>query len=152
MVQAVLKQNLGIEVELRAVEWGDYLTGLSRREYGLYLLAWGADWPEPSSFLDSLFRSDSPENHLAFNDPQVDAALDQAAAERDPAKRNQLYAQVEQTILASTPVVPLLHSVDYLLAPALCTWDPSDTAGHPEPARRLPDQPHRRGNALILPL
>ncbi len=115
MVQAVLKENLGVEVELRAVEWADYLAGLSRGEYGMFLLAWGADWPEPSSFLDSLFRSDSPENHLGFNDPQVDATLDQAAAERDPAKRNAIYAQLEQTILASTPVVPLLHSVDYVL-------------------------------------
>jgi peptide/nickel transport system substrate-binding protein/oligopeptide transport system substrate-binding protein len=115
MVQAVLKENLGVDIELRAVEWADYLAGLSRGEYGMFLLAWGADWPEPSSFLDSLFRSDSPENHLGFNDPQVDAALDQAAAERDPAKRNTLYAQLEQTILASTPVVPLLHSVDYVL-------------------------------------
>jgi peptide/nickel transport system substrate-binding protein/oligopeptide transport system substrate-binding protein len=115
MVQAVLKQNLGVDLELRAVDWADYLDGLSRNEYGLFLLAWGADWPEPSSFLDSLFRSDSPENHLGFNDPAVDAALDQAAAERDPARRNQLYAQLEQTILASTPVVPLLHSMDYLL-------------------------------------
>jgi peptide/nickel transport system substrate-binding protein/oligopeptide transport system substrate-binding protein len=115
MVQAVLKKNLGVEVELRAVEWADYLAGLSRGEYGMFLLAWGADWPEPSSFLDSLFRSDSPENHLGFNDPQVDATLDQAAAERDPAKRNAIYAQLEQTILASTPVVPLLHSVDYVL-------------------------------------
>ncbi len=115
MVQAVLKENLGVDVELRAVAWSDYLAGLSHRQYGLFLLAWGADWPEPSSFLDSLFRSDSPENHLAFNDPAVDDMLDQAAAERDPLARNRLYAQLEQTILASTPVVPLLHSVDYLL-------------------------------------
>jgi peptide/nickel transport system substrate-binding protein/oligopeptide transport system substrate-binding protein len=114
-VQAVLQQNLEVEVELRSLEWSDFLDGLRQRRFPMYLLTWSADWPDPSTFLDSLFRSTSPENHLAFNDPQVDAALDAAQEERDPAARARRYAELEKTILEGTPVVPLLHNVTYML-------------------------------------
>jgi peptide/nickel transport system substrate-binding protein/oligopeptide transport system substrate-binding protein len=115
MVQAVLKQTLGVEVELRALEWSDYLDGLSRRQFPMYLLTWSADWPDPSSFLDSLFRSGSPQNCCAFADAQVDEALDAAQAEQDPAARARAYAALEQTLLEQAPVLPLLHNVTYML-------------------------------------
>jgi ABC-type oligopeptide transport system substrate-binding subunit len=114
-VQAVLQQNLGVEVELRALEWSDFLDGLRQRRFPMYLLTWSADWPDASSFLDSLFRSTSPENHLGLDDAQVDAALDAIQEERDPAARARRYAELEKTILEGTPVVPLLHNVTYML-------------------------------------
>lgn len=115
MLRDVLTETLGINLEVHEVEWSDYLTGLDRGDYPMFTLEWGADFPDPESILGSLFRSNSPENHFGYNNPDVDAALNAAAVETDHAKRMATYAQVEQRILADYPAVPIYHSVRYTL-------------------------------------
>lgn len=115
MLRDVLTQTLGIDLEVHEVEWSDYLDGLDRREYPMFTLEWGADFPDPESILGSLFRSNSPENHTGYNNPDVDAALNTAAVESDRARRMATYAQVEERILKDYPAVPIYHSVQYTL-------------------------------------
>jgi oligopeptide transport system substrate-binding protein len=76
---------------------------------------WGADYPDPESFLGTLFKSSSPENHTGYRNPAVDEALEQVGVETDRARRMAIYAQVEERILNDFPVVPLYHSVRYVL-------------------------------------
>ena len=115
MLQAVFRQTLGVDVELHAQEWADYLAGLHRHDYQAYILSWSADWPDPSAFLEAQFRSSSPQNNSTLADPAVDSALDGAANAQDPAARTGLYATAERLALATVPLVPLFHQVTYVL-------------------------------------
>jgi oligopeptide transport system substrate-binding protein len=115
MLSEVFSQTLGIDVEVHEVEWSDFLDGLDRHEYQMFTLVWGADYPDPETFLGTLFKSDSPENQTGYHNPAVDEALSQAAVETDAAKRMATYAQVEERVLLDHPVVPLYHSVRYVL-------------------------------------
>ncbi|HEX6606717.1 MAG TPA: peptide ABC transporter substrate-binding protein [Chloroflexia bacterium] len=115
MLQQVFKDALGVEIEVRVQDWAEYLAGLHRGDYQAFISGWEADWPEPSNFLEALFRSTSPENETGLRDPEVDSTLDRAAATPDPAPRYALYAAAEQRALAATPLVPLFHSVNYEL-------------------------------------
>ena len=63
----------------------------------------------------SLFRSNSPENHFAYQNASVDEALNVAAVEPDHAKRMATYAAIRTRILQDYPAVPLYHSVHYTL-------------------------------------
>jgi peptide/nickel transport system substrate-binding protein/oligopeptide transport system substrate-binding protein len=115
MLQQVFKAALGVGIEVRVQDWAEYLAGLHRGDYQAFISGWEADWPEPSTFLEALFRSTSPENETGLRDPEVDGTLDRAAATPDPAQRYALYAAAEQRALAATPLVPLFHSVNYEL-------------------------------------
>ena len=115
MLLDVFSQTLGIDIEVHEVEWSDFLDGLDRREYPMFTLVWGADYPDPESFLGTLFRSTSPENHTGYRNSAVDDALSQAAVETDNNKRMSMYADVEARILRDYPAVPLYHSVRYVL-------------------------------------
>jgi ABC-type oligopeptide transport system substrate-binding subunit len=115
MLREVFSQTLGLDMEVHEVEWSDFLEGLDRHEYQMFTLVWGADYPDPETFLGTLFKSDSPENHTGYVNPAVDEALAQAAVETDVAKRMAIYAQVEERVLLDQPVVPLYHSVRYVL-------------------------------------
>ena len=64
----------------------------------MYLLGWVADYHDPQDFIDLLFRSDSPENHLGHANPTVDSLVKQAQSEKDAAKRVESYQQAEQII------------------------------------------------------
>ncbi len=115
LLQEVWRQELGIEVELRQVEWADYLQGLDARRYPAFALSWIADYPDPQNFLEVLFHSRSPVNHGAYANPAVDRLLEEAALERDAAKRVELYRQAERIIVADAPVMPITHGITYSL-------------------------------------
>ena len=105
------QQNLGVEIEVQIIEeleeW--YERG-NNREFQLFLSGWYADYIDPQNFLEVLFHSQSEENHFAYSNPEVDAALEEAAVELDEGTRLKTYQDIEKLILAELPVVPLYHS------------------------------------------
>ncbi len=105
------RQILGIEVEIRQVEWATYLQELNRRNLQLYAgLGWQADYPDPENFLDILFHSQSEANHGAYRNEQVDRLLEQARTEQDPQRRLQLYQQAERLIVDEAFIIPLWYT------------------------------------------
>ncbi len=111
--EAILKAwevNLGIRVEIEHTEWATFLQDLNQRRFQFFAVAWGADYPDPENFLDILFHSGSQNNHTAYNNPEVDALLEQARVEADRTKRFALYNAIEQKIIDEAPWVPLWHS------------------------------------------
>jgi oligopeptide transport system substrate-binding protein len=104
-----------VQVEVVHLRWSDYLDDLEGRELPFFVLSWVADGPDPVSFLRSLFHSESPENYIDFSDAEVDSLLDEAAVERDDERRDQLLREAHDRILQSAVVMPLFHSVDYML-------------------------------------
>lgn len=115
LLQEVYRQELGLEIELRQIEWSDFLTGLDERRYQMFTLGWTADYADPQNFLQVLFHSASPNNYMAYSDEQVDHLLERAAVEQDPAQRMELYQEAERLIVAAAPVIPLTHGVTYSL-------------------------------------
>ncbi len=75
---------------------------------------WGADYNDPSTFLD-LFTSDNSFNELKFSDARYDELVKGAAKEKDEAKRMQMYAEAEQILLSSYSVIPTYHRAQYVL-------------------------------------
>src|SRR5258706_6273658 len=59
-IAAMLKQNLNITATLDLQESGSFLSNAANGSIdGLYLLGWGADFPDPTNFLDYHFGSGS---------------------------------------------------------------------------------------------
>jgi oligopeptide transport system substrate-binding protein len=108
-IVAMLRENLGVEVAVE--ETCDVLSGQPQ----MFSIGWIADYPDPEDFLDILFHSQSGLNHMHYSNPEVDRLLEQARVETDTTRRMQLYAQVEEMIVADAPWVPLWNSVDYIL-------------------------------------
>lgn len=116
-LQEMWKQNLGVQVSVQQVDWATYLNDLKRHKFQMFGVTsgWIADYADPQDFLDILFYSKSYENHMSYANPAVDKALEQARVEQDPAKRLKMYQDIEETILADAPVIPLHNSRDYWL-------------------------------------
>ena len=116
VVLAMWEKNLGIKTEFQQTEFATFLKDLNKRRFQMFDIGWIADYPDPENFLDILFYSDSSNNHTNYNNPEVDALLEQARIETDEAKRFRIYNVVEQTILDDAPWIPLWYSGErYLL-------------------------------------
>ncbi|MEC9309260.1 MAG: peptide ABC transporter substrate-binding protein [Chloroflexota bacterium] len=102
--------ELGIIIDIQQTAWATFLQDLHDRRYQMFKVGWGADYPDPENFLDILFHSSSDNNHSSYNNPQVDALLEQARVERNQDTRFELYNRIEQMIIDEAPWIPLWNS------------------------------------------
>jgi ABC-type oligopeptide transport system substrate-binding subunit len=105
------REALGVEVEIRQLDPSDYSRAAREQHGHVVSYGWCADYPDPENFLDVLFHSESEFNVAGYADPQVDAWLEAARSEPDPAERLALYHQVETALLEDAAAIPLVHNV-----------------------------------------
>lgn len=106
-LQAQLKE-LGIEVNITPMESGAFLDAASAGELPLFLLGWGADYPDATNFLDYHFGAGSNDS-FGEKDPVLVDLLTQAAQLSDPAERLALYTQANNEIADFVPMVPIAN-------------------------------------------
>lgn len=105
-MQAQWKQNLGITVSLRNMEWKTFLNVRAKLEYkGFSRGAWSADYMDPFTFL-SLFYTGG-ESGTGWQDPKYVGMLDEANRTLDPKKRYELLARAEKFLLDAQPMIPI---------------------------------------------
>jgi oligopeptide transport system substrate-binding protein len=105
-LQAQWKQNLGVTIPLKSMEFRTFLNLRAKGDYkGIARDAWGGDYMDPFTFLN-LFYSGA-ENGSGWHDPKYDAMLDEANRQSDPQKRFELFAKAEAYMLEEQPIIPL---------------------------------------------
>jgi len=116
-MQAQWKQNLGITITLRNMDWKTFLNARAKLDFnGFARSAWGADYMDPFTFL-SLFYTGG-DSGTGWQDPKYIALLDEANRSLDPKKRYELLAAAEAYMLEAQPVIPLdTSSVNWVKKP-----------------------------------
>ncbi|MFN2531288.1 MAG: peptide ABC transporter substrate-binding protein [Pyrinomonadaceae bacterium] len=105
-MQAQWKQNLGITVSLRNMEWKTFLEARAKLDYkGFARGAWSADYLDPFTFL-SLFYTGG-ESGTGWLDPKYVDMLDDANRMLDRSKRYELLAKAEKYMIDAQPVIPI---------------------------------------------
>ncbi len=108
-IKSQLLKNLGIVVRLRPMEAADFYGQLDAGKLnGMYLLGWGADYPDADNFFAWHFGIDAP---LQFGSPFPDLqqASIYAAASIEAATREAGYSEANRLLQQQVPLVPLIH-------------------------------------------
>jgi oligopeptide transport system substrate-binding protein len=106
-LQQMWRDELGIEMDLRQIEWKVLLNAQSRLEYDVSRSSWVGDYNDANTFLD-IFLSDSGNNRTGWKSARYDALLRQANSQPDRKARADLLRQAETMIVRDElPVVPL---------------------------------------------
>lgn len=109
------KQDLGIKLELRSVEWKVYLHAQSSIDYDLSRSAWIGDYGDPNTFLD-LFMSTNPNNRTGWKSEKYDTLMRTANATPDVHTRAQLLHQAESMLVREEfPIIPIYIYVGFNL-------------------------------------
>jgi len=108
-IQDQLANNLGITAVIDAQESGTFLDNSdSGLLPGLHLLGWGADYPDPTNFLDFHFGPGATEQFGAGHE-DIWEALGRGATSPDPAVRQQAYTDANNAIKANIPMIPVAN-------------------------------------------
>lgn len=69
--------------------------------------------PDPDGLLYILFHSKGYANSTGYNNPKMDALLDEARGTDDLAVRKPLYSEIQKILIEDIPNVPLFFAVEY---------------------------------------
>lgn len=108
-LQSQLKNNLGITADIKVQESGTFLDNSSKGLLdGLYLLGWGADYPDPTNFLDYHFNN--PANkQFGKIDASITTPLTAAAQTADATARKAAYGTANNAVRDFVPMIPIAH-------------------------------------------
>lgn len=111
IVQTQLKE-IGIDLEIKTVEWGTFSDAVSKGQAPFYCLAW-TWYPDPDFFLYQMFHSKqigSLGNGQGYNNPKVDELIEKAVSSTvDQNERKQYYKQAMELIVKDIPRVEAWH-------------------------------------------
>jgi oligopeptide transport system substrate-binding protein len=106
-LQAMWRNELGVEIELQQAEWKVYLDLQSKTNYDLSRGSWVGDYKDPSTFLD-LFTSNNGNNRTGWSNARYDALLAKANQERDRGAREKLLQEAETLLVRDeVPLLPI---------------------------------------------
>lgn len=108
-IQAQLKENLNITLNIEVMESGAFLDAAdSGQLVGLYLLGWGADYPDQTNFLGYHFGAGSS---AQFGDkfPDIVDAIEQGAQLASDDDRAPFYETANNAIKQHVPMIPVAH-------------------------------------------
>jgi peptide/nickel transport system substrate-binding protein len=101
--------KVGIKAKLETIEWATYLEKVYYgRDYALTTLGHTGRL-DPDPFLNR-YVSDSKEDYMNYNNPRYDELAKEGAVSTDPARRREIYAEMQRMLADDAVAV-------YLLAP-----------------------------------
>jgi peptide/nickel transport system substrate-binding protein len=112
-----LARRIGVELELRTMEWGAYIAHTGRpqpqNDVQMYMIGWGTVTGDADYGLYSLFHSaqwaPTGANRGFYKNERVDALLDRGRVTVDPTERTKVYAEAMHLIMEDAPWL-FLHS------------------------------------------
>ncbi len=118
-VMQVIKEQLEetgvIVVNLKSMNWAEYVDGFVAGELPFFMLGWFPDFADPENWL-SPFASclQSPDNGVNYCNEEMDALLLAAASSSDPAERELLYQQIGDLYATDVPTIPLFWEPEFV--------------------------------------
>jgi oligopeptide transport system substrate-binding protein len=110
-LQQMWRDNLGIQMNLRQVEWKVLLSSYSHLDYEVARSSWVGDYDDANTFLDC-FMSDNGNNRTGWKNANYDALINEANQQTDVKKREQLFSQAETILVRDEmPIIPLYFYV-----------------------------------------
>lgn len=114
-VQAQLKKNLGVDVQIANEEWKVYLKRLQNDTPHIYRMGWLGDYPDPATFMD-LMTSFSENNHTGWGSKEYDQLVAEGNSSLDKDKRREAYSRAQKILTEDdVPVIPIYSSVGHIL-------------------------------------
>ena len=102
-------QHVGIELEVRAYEWGTFFSDIKKGNFHLYSLAW-VGILDPDIYYQIFHSASMPpdgDNRGRYSNALVDRLLEKGRTGTGIAERKSIYSQVQMALAEDLPYIPL---------------------------------------------
>ena len=112
-IQAMLKENLNIESNLRVVQTSQWFDEASAGNFDLAISAIVSTLMDPSDYFNAWYGKDGPQNYGSWTNEQFHALTKQIDHELDESKRKALIRQAEGILEQDPPLIPIAYEQIY---------------------------------------
>lgn len=100
-------RKVGVEVNMKNIEWNSFIKLLDERNFEAVRLAWsggGVDW-DPKQVWHSSSANNTGSNFIGYKNPKVDKLIDEARKNYNRAERIKLLKEVHKLISEDAPYI-----------------------------------------------
>ncbi len=101
--------NIGLNVNMRVMEYASLMSLLGENKHQLYQLAWGCTSGEPTLPYSQLLSTKSMYNFANFGNEKSDELMTKAVATVDRKERMKMYEQVYKEVFDQVAMIPLIY-------------------------------------------
>ena len=96
MAENIMSLNPKFQIEVRNVEWKDYLVQYRNFMFPIFIIGWGADYPDPHNFMYTFMHSRGVYGrYMAYQNDEVDKLCEAGIANVDPKEREKVYHRLQ---------------------------------------------------------
>lgn len=132
-IQQVWKQTLGIDIQIKNIEWKTFLDLRHNHDFEVARSGWVGDYQDPNTFHE-MFITGAGNNDGAYSNPSYDALVRKAATMPGGADRMSVLHDAEEILITQDQaVLPLYFYVDQHLIDTekWVGWYPNSLGIHP---------------------
>ena len=112
--------RIGIKIKIGMNTWPELVNKVTKKQHQMYVMAWGADYPDAENFLSLLYcPNQSPgSNGANYCNPDFDALFKQATVLQDSPERTSMYEKLNEMAAVDAPWIFGFHRTSLFLAQA----------------------------------
>ena len=103
---ATWREELGVEIAVEGMDFGDYLRMLEDRPPQIFTINWIVDYPSPYALYSLLLLPGAASNYGRWDDAQFVDLLEAASAAESEDARARAYVAVDALVDEEAPVIP----------------------------------------------
>jgi len=112
LAENIMSLNPKFRIEVRNVEWKDYLVKYRQFMYPVFLIGWGADYADPHNFMYTFMHSRGVYGrYMAYRNEEVDRLCEAGIEIIDPKERKKIYHRLQDLWYTEAVAVPLYQQI-----------------------------------------
>jgi len=118
MQQALLYQSelkkIGFDLIIREIVWAIAYKVMRAHESDGMFTGWLPDYPDPDNYADAVLGADNSDAIYgsSYANPEMDTLIDQGKVEPNPAKRAELYKQIQELTFEDAPYIWVAQNIN----------------------------------------
>jgi len=112
LAENIMSLNPKFRIDVRNVEWKDYIVQIRSFQYPLFLSGWGGDYADPHNFVYPFMHSNGYYGKfMALRNDEIDKLCDAGIATADTQKRREIYSKLQNIWYENAIGVPLYQQI-----------------------------------------
>jgi peptide/nickel transport system substrate-binding protein len=115
-----LEQINGCTIKLAPMPGAERIDAYRNQDFQATLSPWTPDYPDVDTYATPFAQTETAAaGRVGYSDPEVDAWLKEGLAERDPAKREEIYVRIQERMIDACAFIVLYQPTDRKAARAV---------------------------------
>ncbi len=112
LAENIMSLNSKFKIDVRNVEWKDYIVQIRDFQYPMFLSGWGADYADPHNFMYPFMHSNGYYGRfMALKNEEIDRLCDEGIENVDPEKRRKIYSRLQNIWYEDAIGIPLYQQI-----------------------------------------